>query len=126
MSLIVLNSQNIGSGVLPAAEGVIASISQTLGGAHAQRLRIRGHLLVTGNAGAGTITLRLRQGSLTGAQIYTTGALTAAAAATLAIPFEYEDGSDWIYANSLWVLTAIGSAGAGTFNGGYMALELVP
>lgn len=124
--MYALFSGNISAGTLPAAEGVTQAIP-VQSPVPEGRIRIRGHLLVTGNASAGTITIRIRQGTTTGGtQVYTTGALTAAVSAALSIPFEFEDDTNWINGAGQYVITSVDSAGAGTVNGGYVAVEVIP
>lgn len=122
--MFVLADTAIASGALPAAEGIIQSL--VADAEEPTAVRIRGHVLVTGNATAGTITIRIRQGSVTGTQVYTSGALSAAASAVLSIPFDVKDTSNYAATGGTYELTAVDSAGAGTVNGGYLAVEVIP
>ena len=120
-----LTSVNISSGAIPASEGVIQSlVAVTV--APDGRVRIRGHVNVTGNASAGTITVNVRRGTtISGLQVYTSGAITYGAAATGQIVFEAEDDANWVFTNGNYVITAADSAGAGTLNGGYVEIEIL-
>lgn len=126
MSVIVLAGGNISSGTLPGTEGVIASVQAE---PTATRVRVRGHVLMTCNGVAGNVTLRVRQASLTGTQIYT-ATMTHTASEQKNVPFEVDDTTNFgtqanPATNGLYVLTAVDSGG-GTIQGGSIYLETVP
>lgn len=121
-------SAPIASGTLAASETAIATLVAPSVYPLA-RSRIRGHVNLTGNATAGTVTLRVRQGSATGTLLYTAVA-SVVASGKWQIVFEVEDTSGWMWPgstpsadNQTYVITAVHSVGTGTIDGGYACVE---
>lgn len=129
MACTVLYSLNIGSGVLPQSENVIATVFALTAGVP-QRIRIRGHLVATGPVTAGLIVLRVRQGAnASGNLIYSTSpGITCPSSGTITIPFEVEDDTNWTFGpigTGVYVVTANAPQGAGSVIAGYVCAEIV-
>jgi hypothetical protein len=127
MAVTVYGGGNIANGALPGSEGSIATIAANPTSA---KVRVHGHVICQCSSTAGTVTLRLRQGSVTGNIVYI-NTVSHVSSEQKAIPFEVEDDSGWITqanpgTNGLYVLTAADSGGTGLLNGGTIYLESVP
>lgn len=74
------------------SEGVVATTptvsSAPAGGAG---YAVEGVLTFTGNASASTVVVKVRQNSISGTTVYTSPAITVAAAAVMAVPFATVD-----------------------------------
>lgn len=76
------------------SEGVVATtptVAATAAGGNGYA--IEGVLTFTGNAAASTVTVKVRQNSISGTTVYTSPAITVAAAAVMAVPFAAVDQS---------------------------------
>jgi hypothetical protein len=73
---------------------------------------IKGVLNFTGNGSASTTVVKVRQGSLTGTTVFTSPAITVAAAAVMAIPFACLDQTAAAGGVSNYVVTMTNSAAA--------------
>lgn len=72
---------------------------------------ISGTVSLTGNAGASTVTIKIRQGNGTGGTtVYTSPAITVAAAAVVQLPFAALDTAAAVSGAAQYTVTATGSA----------------
>lgn len=74
---------------------------------------VSGTLVFTGNAAASTCTVKVRRDSVSGTSVYSSGAITVAAAAVVAIPFTCIDQGASGTGVSQYVVTQTNSAAAG-------------
>ncbi len=73
---------------------------------------IQGVLTGTGNGSASTVVVKVRQNSLSGTTVYTSPAITVAAAAVFSIPFAALDTSAAVTGVANYVVTATASLAA--------------
>lgn len=112
-NIVNISATNAGTTELVAAQTPIESLV----GVGGQGQIIFGTLFLTGNASASTVTVRVRQGTgAAGTLVGSSGAVTVAAAAVVAVPFSFMDASaaatnPATYAITVQPSLALGAAG---------------
>lgn len=122
---VCITSANIGSGAIGITETVIALVQTNSNRVSTPRVTLRGTVIVNGAGGNSGININIRQGSLTGPLIYSSGAMTIST--IVPVPIEVEDGSNWVFfGNGNYVISATAIASPASFTGGHYCLESLP
>lgn len=114
MSFVTMVSQSI-TGVSTSEVAVATIEPQGYNPSNNDNIGIRGSLYLTGNASASTVTIKVRQGSGTGGTVvFTSPALTVAAAAVVSLSYDALDtspGSTTQYTVTMTASAAPGNSG---------------
>jgi hypothetical protein len=118
-------SQQAASVVLTLTTEVVVNtnvVDSGAGGQFPQGRVIRGYVNVTPGGTAGTLTLRVRQNTLTGAVVGIPDVVNLAIATAVSVPFSKQDNS--VQGASAYVLTATVTGAAGAANDSALEIEM--
>jgi hypothetical protein len=118
-------AQQAASVVLPlTTETVVVTnvVDSGAGGQMPQGRVLRGYINVTPGGTAGTLTIRVRQNSLTGPVVGIADVVNVAIATAVSVPFSKQDNS--VAGAPIYVVTATVTGAAGTANDSCLELEI--
>jgi hypothetical protein len=108
---VVANISATNTGTTEAVVATSPTVASTPAGGAGYM--VEGVVTFTGNASASTCTLKIRQNSVSGTTVYTSPAITVAAAAVVSIPIGQLDLSAAASGVANYVITQTNSAAAG-------------